>query len=172
MVIPGPWRPGPTGYGPVMASSSSKRWLLWTPRRMERVWPPFEARGPLASGRTRRRRRPASRRRASRDSRRPKERLGRRIWPGSLLACVSLTGILERRPGSVSSPVLGRETRPPGVCKRRHPWPPSSPGGRADWQQISGGFWCFFQHHPSPLFSSVFWSSSQGPFWFLDLLLG
>ena len=69
-------------------------------------------------------------------------------------------------------PCFGRETRPPGVCKRRHPWPSSSPGGRAVWQQISGGFWCLFQHHPSSLFSSVFWPSSQGPFRFLDFLLG
>ncbi len=129
-------------------------------------------RGPLASGRTRRRRMPASRRRASRSSRRPRARLGRQIWPGSPLACASLIGILERKPGSVSSPVPGRETRPPGVCKRRHPWPSSSPGGRAVWQQISGGFWCIFQHHPSSLLSSVFWPSSQGPFWFLYLLLG
>ncbi len=88
------------------------------------------------------------------------------------LACASLTGILERRPGSVSNPVPGRETRPPGVCKRRHPWPSSSPDGRADWQQISSGFWCIFQHHPSSLFSSLFWPSSQGSFGLLNLLLG
>jgi hypothetical protein len=39
-------------------------------------------------------------------------------------SCVITTGRTGRRPAAAGNPVVGRETRPPGVSKCRRPWPP------------------------------------------------
>jgi hypothetical protein len=85
--------------------------LLWRPKEIRRVWPPSMGRGPLAD----RRRKPADEAQQDQQAATGKTRPTDLVH--SLQASVSLTGTLVRRPGSVSSPASGMETRPSGVCK-------------------------------------------------------
>jgi hypothetical protein len=103
------WLPGPTGCGPVMAAGDC---CCGDKRRCGGCG---HHRGQGSSGRLEKK--TSQQKKAQQDQQAAKGK----TRPTDL-ASVSLTGTLVRRLGSVSSPAPGRETRPPGVWKRHHPW--------------------------------------------------
>jgi hypothetical protein len=77
---------------------------------------------------------------------------------GSALDSAFTIGLKELGPASVWPPSFGWETRVPRRAKRRRPWVFGPCDGPDFWPAFFGGHRGNFQHHPSFLQLSCFWS--------------